>query len=142
MTGALVRRGAACAVAAGLVFLVAGCGSQVPEASPLPTLMAGTWVSSDGKYSITLDEDPDLMHMVMPFEDYGTGGPGCSASGDYPPAVTIDGRWSVWDGSDTLHLEIGDLDYGVGPAREGDWSVIEDYPCGPDHDPLYLVRQD
>lgn len=140
--GAFVRRRAAGIASLVLVAILAGCESPIPETSPLTSITAGTWVSLDGRYRITLDEAPNTMQITLPIENFGEHGGSCSTTGDYPPAVTISGTWTYWENIDELNLLYGNVNYGVGPAREGDWSVIEDYPCGPDFDPLYLVRAD
>lgn len=141
----VVRRLALAAVAAVGVSILAGCSSEIPKAPPMPTLEAGTWVSVDGQYSITLEQNPNEVHIVLPDIFDPNASRDCVTTGDYPPKVSADGSWATYGEPPALGLDFrtgAGLHYGLIQAREGDWAVIEDQPCGPDSGSLYLVRQE
>lgn len=142
MMGALTRRFRMAACVASVALLVTACSEPIPKATPLPSFEPGTWVSEDGQYRITVNEDPQTMQFTLPVENYGDEPQSCGPSGKFPPASTVNGTWWYSPDLDSLWLVYGNINYGVGSAREGDWSVIADYPCGPDYSALYLVRQD
>lgn len=140
MMRALTWRFPTAVCAAAVALLVTACSDPVPRTTPLPSFEPGTWVSEDGQYRITVNEDPQTTQFTLPLEDYGDEPQSCGRSGKFPPASTVNGTWWFSSDLDSLRLVYGNIDYGLGPAREGDWSVIVDYPCGPDYDALYLVR--